>query len=611
MNLKELYAFSAKCRKDILCMIQNAGSGHLGGSLSTVDLLIALYDSFPEDVIVVSHGHTSAALYSVLGNFGFFNIAEAVSGFRKAESIYEGHPGNRVPGVRWCSGALGQGLSVGCGFAAGQRLLGSDRHVWVLAGDGEQAKGQFHEARAFCMKYHLSNLTLLIDMNSQQASGSTDKILETCSGALYKAMKWDVKEVDGHDIPSLKQELVRCRKAENPTLLLAYTVMGKGIPEIENDYHFHGQLLSEEVYRKALESFSAEAEGAPLFPMRETVRQQSLPPVSVLPDFHEYTEPMDCRSAFGDTLYEIAKSNPGRTAAVDCDLAASVKLEKYGNSFPERFFECGIAEAHAGSFAAALSRLEPDTFFADFGVFGMTEILSQLRMADFNNTSLKLICTHCGSDVGEDGKTHHAVDYLALMRMLPSFRLLIPADVNQCEHMVRYIAVQTGNYCIAMGRSKQPVIRDKKGRLFFGSEYHLQYGKADLLRMSPDDCGAIVTYGNFVPMAVVLADKLNKERKLSLRVINCHTPLEPDETAFRLAAATGKIAVWEDHRTMGGLGKALGSWYFEHGIGCRFQIFGLTKNGISASPAEQLRYQKITPSEIEQFFITQERKLPC
>ncbi len=610
MNTQEIKAFAAKCRIDLLHMIQTAGSGHPGGSLSTVDLLIALYDAFPYDRILVSHGHTAAALYAVLGNFGYFDIKEALDHFRRGTSPFEGHPNAHLPGVTWCSGALGQGLSVAAGFAAGERLRDSSRHVWVVMGDGEQSKGQVHEARAFCAKYNTSNLTVIIDNNRLQASGSCEDILNTYLPETFRAMHWNVEKVDGHDFTALKAKLSVCRTAGKPTVLIADTVMGKGVSEIENDYRFHGALLSEEVYLKALKKLMETAAGAPVFPFRETA-ETFLPPVTALPEFREYSVPTDARSAFGETLCAIAQVNPERTAAVDCDLAASVKLEKYGKNFPERFFECGIAEEHAVSFAAGLSRIEPDTFFADFGVFGMTEVLSQLRMADFNDTSLKVICTHCGSDVGEDGKTHQAVDYLALARTLPSFRLLIPADANQCEHLVRYAATEPGNMILAMGRSKLPVIADENGKLFFGTDYRFRYGKADLIRSSAEDRGAIVTYGNFAPAAVALADKLKREHGIALRILNVSTPLEIDAEAMRFAAETGNVAVWEDHRNIGGLGMALGSWFFEHDIPCRFRIFGLTRNGISATPAEQLRYQKISSEDVEQYFIQNRKAESC
>ncbi len=606
MNTVELNALAWKCRLDLLRMIQNAGSGHPGGSLSSVDLLLALFADCPDDRIVVSHGHIAAALYSVLGNSGFFDIEETIRGFRRAGSRFEGHPNTKIPGVEWCSGALGQGVSVGAGLAVGERLAGSGKHVWVVTGDGEQNKGQIQEARCLAAKFGLSNLSVIVDANGLQASGTTAEIMPSDPAEAYRLAGWFVLETDGHDFAGLERALSLCRTAKRPSMIWAHTVMGKGVPEIENRYEYHGKVLSSSLFEAAVKRLEPVAAQAPTPIHRESRTENSPQPLS-LPPFLEYGGPTECRSAFGAALAEIATTNPGRTAAIDCDLAASVKLDHYAQVSPDTFFECGIAEHNAASFAAGLSRLKPSTFFADFGVFGMTEVLSQLRMADFNHTSLKVICTHCGADVGEDGKTHQAVDYLALARTLPSFRLLAPADANQCEHLVRYAASQTGNFFIVMGRSRQPVIRNRNGKLFFGADYHFQYGKADILRMSDEDCGTIITYGNFAPAAVILSDKLKSGRNMALRVICLSTPLEFDERALGLAAETGNIAVWEDHRTTGGLGTSLGNWFFEHSIHCRFRIFGLTLNGISASPAEHYRYQKIAPEDIEQYFINQER----
>ena len=594
--------FSAKCRLDLLTMIQNAGSGHPGGALSSVDLLIALYSACPGDRVIVSHGHIAAAVYSVLGNSGYFDVTEAIAGFRRAGTPYEGHPNTSVPGVEWCSGALGQGLSVGAGFAAGERLARSGRHVWVLMGDGEQNKGQLHEARHIAAKFGLNNLTAIVDLNGLQASGSTAEIYPDHVAETYRTAGWRVIECDGHDVPALAKLFQECRNAGEPCAVIAHTVMGKGVPEIENDYEYHGKLLPADLFEKVRERLEAACAGNTFFPPAPQVIPSPDHKPLQLPPFSEYTKKSDCRSAFGDTLAAIVGENPSRTAAIDCDLEASVKLKKYRTVSPERFFECGIAEQNAAAFAAGLSKTDPAVFWADFAVFGMNEVLGVLRMADFNHTAMKVVCTHCGADVGEDGKTHQATDYLALARTLPSFKLLAPADANQCEHMVRYAAQQQENIFLVMGRSALPILQERSGKSCFGAEYQFEYGKADLLRSSDQDCAALITYGTMVPAAVKLADELAEEG-IHIRVLSCGTPLEVDREALTAAAQTGHVVVWEDHRQNNGLGELLAAWFFENGLTCRFKRFGLTKTGISASPAEQYQYQGISPEDVKNYLI--------
>ncbi len=597
MTCQELNAAAAKCRLDILRMIWNAGSGHPGGALSSADMLVSLFSEYPDDLILVSHGHIAAALYAVLGNFGYFPVENAVWGFRRG-SIFEGHPNIDVPGVEWCSGALGQGLSVGAGLAVGERIAGSRRHVWVVMGDGEQDKGQIHEARMTASKFRLSGLTALIDANGLQASGSAGDILNVDIAESFRMAGWKVFEVDGHSFPGLLKVLEQCRNEEAPSVVIAHTVMGKGVPEIENNFEYHGKLLPEAAYCSAVKRLAKAAVGFKT-PLPRMVHKTLAKSVRELPPFKEFAKAESCRSAFGETLAEISKLNPGCIAAVDCDLRASVKLDSFAKISPENFFECGITENNAASFAAGLSRAVQGTFFADFGVFGMTEVLSQLRMADFNRTSMKIVCTHCGADVGEDGKTHQSVDYLALAGTLRSFKVLVPADANQCEHMIRYAAENQGNFFILMGRSKLPEITDH-GHLCFGTKYRLEYGKADILRYSPADHACIVTFGTFAHQAVELSDAFAAEG-LGISVVSVGSPLEFDEAAFRLAAGTGFVAVWEDHNAGNGLGARLAAWYFEHGIFCGFHRFGLTKPGISASPEEQWIYQKISKRQVGEY----------
>lgn len=211
--LRKIRAMSNKIRKDILTMTTYAGSGHVGGSLSSADIYLMLwlcanvtaenYLAAVRDRIVISHGHTSSALYSVLGNFSFFDIQQAVEKFRKKESDFEGHPNGHIPGIDWCSGSLGQGLSVGCGFALAAKLQKLKYHVYVVMGDGEQQKGQITEAREFAIKHNLSNLTAIIDLNKLQASGNTIDIMPGDIEKKYESSGWKVICADGHNFNDL------------------------------------------------------------------------------------------------------------------------------------------------------------------------------------------------------------------------------------------------------------------------------------------------------------------------------------------------------------------------------------------------------------------------
>jgi transketolase len=228
------------------------------------------------------------------------------------------------------------------------------------------------------------------------------------------------------------------------------------------------------------------------------------------------------------------------------------------------------------------------TFFADFGVFGVDETFSQHRMGDINHASIKLICTHNGLDVGEDGKTHQCVDYIGNMLNLFGFKILVPADANQADRITRYVATNHGNMVINMGRSKLPVITDESGKPFFGEDYTYEYGKADWLRKGSD--ATIITCGTMVGRAISAADRLKTEG-ISVGVLNISSPNAIDIEALAQAAATGFIVTYEDHSVYTGLGSVICSNMAENGLWARVKKLGITQYGGSAAPDIQFAKQ--------------------
>ena len=601
-----LQKLSCRMRRDVVEMTSRAGSGHLGGALSILDVYLMLWlgaavtpqsaSCSARDRIVVSFGHTAAGVYSVLGNLGFVELDLAVSSFRKQGSVFQGHVNDKVPGVEWCSGSLGQGLSVGCGFALANRLWQRDSRVFVVMGDGEQQKGQIAEARDLAAKYELSRLTAIIDCNGKQASGNTADIMPQDLASQYVASNWKVHRVDGHDYRQIYGALKLCYEdADAPSVILADTVMGRGIPAIEDDHEYHGQVLSGERYEQAVndpagDEVTVVSPCLSLEEQRESVESKIQPGTPVT---YEAGQMIDCRSAFGTALHGIVSVN--RTcgvpvAVIDCDLAASVRTQSCAQDFPENFIECGIQEHNAASIAGALSAAGVLTFMAEFGVFGIDETYGQHRMNDVNATSLKLICTHVGLDVGEDGKTHQCIDYISLVSNLFGYKLIIPADANQTDRAVRYVATTPGNFVVAMGRSKVPVLADRAGQTLYPADIPFQYGQADWLRKAHQ--ATIITCGNMAARAVQASDSLNEEG-IEVGVLNLACPTDLDRHSIVRAAQTGLIVIYEDHHIRTGIGSIVGAFLAENGLHCNFKRMGITQYGASASPEEQYRLQSL------------------
>ncbi|HPH61327.1 MAG TPA: 1-deoxy-D-xylulose-5-phosphate synthase N-terminal domain-containing protein, partial [Candidatus Syntrophosphaera sp.] len=239
-----------QARAAILSMTTLAASGHPGGSMSSIDLLLALYNvirhdpSAPQkpdrDRIVVSNGHISPAVYAALSLNGYHDLDEAVSQFRLAGSKFEGHIEREVAGVEWSSGNLGQGLSAAAGMALASRINKVPYMVWTLMGDGEQQKGQISEARRFAVKYGLNNLAAIVDYNRLQISGNIDAVMPQNIRRNWEADGWKVLEIDGHDFGAIFSALASASEADLPTMILAHTVMGKGVPCMENLAKYHG-----------------------------------------------------------------------------------------------------------------------------------------------------------------------------------------------------------------------------------------------------------------------------------------------------------------------------------------------------------------------------------
>src|SRR4030065_1717927 len=407
-SLTRLSELARSARGDILKMTTLAGSGHPGGSISSIDFYLFLYSyanvhpqspSDPDrDRIVISHGHTSPGVYAVLGRIGFFPIEAAIATFRKAGSPFEGHVEKGIPGVEWNSGNLGQGLSAGWGFSLGSKILEKGFHVFVTMGCGEQQKGQISEARRFAIKYGLDNLTVIIDYNLRQISGVTQEIMPQNIVKNYESDGWHVIEVDGHQFQDIYGALRKATLSNHPTMILAHTAMGKGVSFMEGKEEFHGKALNLEEYKKAIQELGVEdhldqyrqMRGKGDLPDSPKKYPTEIPSIQTgTPKTYEKDQKLDNRSAFGNALVDLAKANLQKDgslpmAVFDCDLAPSTKTTAFATQFPNSFFQGGIQEHNTATIAGSISTLNLLSFFADFGVFGIDEKYNQHRLHDIN-----------------------------------------------------------------------------------------------------------------------------------------------------------------------------------------------------------------------------------
>ena len=270
MTNRELELIAARGRRLGMEMVYRAASGHIGGSLSAMDILAELYfeelnidptrPQAPErDRFVMSKGHCTPALYSILALRGYFPEAQ-LQLFRSIEGHMSGHPDMvNVPGVDMSTGSLGQGLSAAVGMAIAGKFDGADYRVYALMGDGEIEEGQIWEATMSAAKYKLDNLCGIVDVNGLQIDGRTADVMPSEPlDAKFAAFGWNVIKADGHDFDSLRAALAQARAAKGqPSVILAKTVKGKGVSFMENDAGWHGKAPNAEQYAQAMAELDA------------------------------------------------------------------------------------------------------------------------------------------------------------------------------------------------------------------------------------------------------------------------------------------------------------------------------------------------------------------
>ena len=269
-RVDELKEIARNVRIGIIDAVHSAASGHPGGSLSSADIMTYLYfeelNVNPEDPqmadrdrFVLSKGHCSPALYSVLAQRGFFPVVDLKT-FRKTTSYLQGHPDkNKVPGVDMSTGSLGQGVSVACGMALSAKLDNSQRRVWALVGDGEAEEGQVWESAMFAAHYNLDNLCYILDWNGLQIDGTIDDVIGPVPyDTKFAAFGWNVVYCDAHDFNSIEEAVNAAKSCKGkPTLILAKSVKGKGVSFMENQVGWHGSAPNAEQYAVAINDLKA------------------------------------------------------------------------------------------------------------------------------------------------------------------------------------------------------------------------------------------------------------------------------------------------------------------------------------------------------------------
>ncbi len=597
-----LQAFKKSCRRTILGMLRTSQSGHPGGSLSNLDFLSVLYAfrvTEKEEKVVVSNGHISPAVYSILAECGAIDKEQVVKEFRQVGSIFEGHVTRHVDGIDYGTGPLGAGISVAAAFALAEKLKGNNKQVWGNIGDGEMQEGQVHEMALFAIKENLSNLAVFVDWNRVQLTSSLDKTMPIDPEGFFRSKGWNVLMIDGHNDEEIWDAISYAENSDKPTAIIGKTIMGNGISFMQEDGEnfnpkWHGkpptiEQIDEELGMEELTISGEENEALQEFredrdfnPVPSTF-SDNLSPVDLNlgePILYDTEMLTDCRSAYGKALFDLAKNNKNVLAG-SADVSGSVMTKFVEHDLPEQYIEFGICEQNMVSVAGGLSLSGYVPFVSTFGAFMSSRAKDQARLNDLNQANVKMVSTHCGLSVGEDGPTHQAIDDMGSFVGMFNTHVCEPADPNHCDRIIRYAAGHNGNFYVRMGRAKLPALINEAGAILFGKDYKYEYGKTEVLKKG--EKVTIVALG----AAVHEAQKAVEESGVDAEIIIASSIKKFDDTLKNSIAKTGKVITVEDHNAKSGLGAAVALFCAEENLNLNFfKAIAVDEYQLSGSSAE-------------------------
>lgn len=577
-----------------------AGSGHPTSCLSAADVTAALffghmkYDAknphhYNNDRFILSKGHAAPLLYAAWAENGFIPAADLLK-LRQFTSDLEGHPTPRLAFADIATGSLGQGLGVGVGMALAARQDNLDYNTYVLLGDGEIAEGAVWEAANLAGFYKLSNLIAIVDANRLGQSQATAFAHDlTVYRKRFEAFGWRVETLDdGHDMEEIIEVLSGVGLDEKPLAIIAKTYKGAGVSFLQDQDSWHGKPLSAEEAAKAVAELTPSAKSglgvtipAPSdLPAPNLAAPASYPVIS-----YKLGDKVATREAYGAALVRVGGANPA-VVAMDGDTKNSTYSEKFYKAFPNRFTECFIAEQNLVAVAIGFGTRGHVPFASTFATF-FTRAADQIRVAGISNANLKLVGSHVGVSIGEDGPSQMALEDLAMMRSVQGSSVLYPADAVATEKLLEEMAKTRGIQFLRTSRPKTPVI--------YNNDEQFPIGGAKLLREGTKV--TIVAAGVTLFEALKAADQLKAEG-IAVSVVDAYSVKPLGKTVILLAArkTNNTVITVEDHYPEGGLGDAVAGELSSEGI----KVHKLAVNGLprSGKAEELLAHFKIDAAAI-------------
>jgi transketolase len=599
-SAEDIAALARQLRVDSIRMSTGAGSGHPTSSLSAADLMAVLLarhlrvdwaDSRHggNDHLIFSKGHASPLLYAMFRAAGVVSDDELMTRYRRVGSPWMGHPTPALPWVDVATGSLGQGLPVGVGIAlAGQFLDRADYHVWVLCGDSEMAEGSMWEALDKAGHFGLGNLTAIVDVNELGMRGPT-------------ALGWDLEQyaarvhafgcrpvmVDGHDIKSIDAALREARGDGLPTVVLARTVKGRGVPELEDRNGWHGKPLPPDMAARAVADLGGQSDLRiqPNLPTRAPTPTGFAAHIR-LPEYR-VGDAVATRSGYGLALAALG-ADP-RVVVVDAEVGNSTHAELFEPKHPERYFDVFTAEQQMIAAAVGFSVRGYVPFAATFAAF-LTRAHDFIRMAAISAANIRLVGSHAGVEVGPDGSSQMALEDLAMMRSVHGSTVLYPSDANSAARLTDAMRVLPGISYLRTTRGAYPVL--------YGADESFPIPGSKVVHASERDdvtlIGAGVTVHNCIAAALLI------DSGIRARVLDAYSikPLDVAGIAAAVEATAGRVVVVEDHHPEGGLGEAVSTALAGAGATVKLAHLAVRNMPTSGEPDALMREAGISPVHI-------------
>jgi len=550
-----------------------AGSGHTTSCLSAADIVAVLffyamrydpynYENPDNDRFILSKGHAAPILYAAWRELGLLTDAEMLT-YRQFNSTLEGHPTRRFAYAEAATGSLGIGLSVGVGTALCAKLDKRNYRTYVLMGDSESSEGSVWEAVQLAAHYKLDNVICFIDVNN--LGQSTETMLDYNIKRyidIGTAFGWQVFNVDGHNVAGLIEVIDKAHTVVGkPVMIIAKTVKGYGVDFTAGKEGFHGKAFDAAQEKLALEQLKDNFPEAAAYDKNSFDWQPHMPQASGLAygganviieiPRTEYTkgEMVATRKAYGTALALLGDVCDA-VVSLDAEVKNSTYAEIFESVHPDRFFQCFVAEQNMVGMGIGFDRRGRIPFISTFSSF-FSRAHDQIRMAAISSSALRLVGSHCGVSIGQDGPSHMGLEDIALFRCLPGSIVLYPCDAVSTHKLVEQMArYSDGLSYLRTTRMAMPVLYD--------NDEQFPVGGCKVLKKSDNDGACIVGVGVTVHEALKAYEILLKQN-VFVSVIDVYSlkPLDVATLIFVARASNNIVITVEDHYPQGGIGQAV------------------------------------------------------